>query len=98
MQKATFRIVKGGLLHYELHPFVCQEMALLSIKVPLFSCQIFIFSLFFCRFMCYQMPYLCYPAVVLYPRKCISDIYVLRGFMAHMLTFCTSVPVWFSLR
>ncbi len=27
MQKATFRIVKGGLLHYELRPFVCQEMA-----------------------------------------------------------------------
>lgn len=27
MQKATFRIVKGGLLHYELCPFVCQEMA-----------------------------------------------------------------------
>ena len=26
MQKATFRIVKGGLLHYELRPFVCQEM------------------------------------------------------------------------
>lgn len=27
MQKATFRIVKGGLLHYELRPFGCQKMA-----------------------------------------------------------------------
>lgn len=27
MQKATFRIVKGALLHYKLCPFVCQKMA-----------------------------------------------------------------------